>query len=167
EAHDLLANEQIGNASLDRSMIGRDAELGRVKTFIGSADKRVLPVIGPGGIGKSRFLYESLVALSQDGWRVLWGLPGAMAKSSQWFRLLNGTQKTCVALDDPDDPGLLRAVIEQLSTVERRNWHVIVSSRTDSAENLRRYKTHRNVDEAIRLNALNDQDSKDLINNCL
>jgi hypothetical protein len=167
EAHDLLKNERIGNLSLNTLMIGRDAELSRVKTFIGSADKRVLPVIGPGGIGKSRFLYESLVAVSQEGWRVLWGLPGAMAKSSQWFRLLNGTQKTCVALDDPDDPSLLRAVVEQLSTVERRNWRVIISCRSGNAESLRRYKSHRNVEEAIQLNALSESDSKSLINICL
>lgn len=164
EAHNILTNERIGNVSLDRFMIGRNADLRRLKTFIGSADKRVLPVIGPGGIGKSRFLYESLVALSQEGWRVLWGLPGAMAKSSQWFRLLNGTQKTCVALDDPDDPDLLRAVIEQLSTVERRNWRVIISCRSDHSGSIRRYKSHRYVDEAIQLNLLSESDSKGLVN---
>jgi hypothetical protein len=167
EAHDLLKNERIGSDFLDTPMLGRDTELVRVKEFINSPDKRVLPVIGPGGIGKSRFLYESLVALSQEGWRVLWGLPAAMAKSSQWFQLLNATQKTCVALDDPEDSGLLRAVIEQLSTVERRNWRVIVSCRTDRSDVLQRYKTNRSVEEAIRLNVLSESDSKALLNSRL
>lgn len=167
EAHDLLTNERLGSDSLDTPMLGRGAEFARVREFSNSPDKRVLPVIGPGGIGKSRFLYESLIALSQDGWRVLWGLPGAMAKSSQWFRLLNGTQNTCVALDDPDDPGLLRAIIEQLSTMERRNWRVIVSYRTDRSDVLRRYKTNKNVEEAIRLDPLSEPDSKALINSRL
>ncbi len=167
EAHDLLKDERIGSEALDTPMLGRDAELALVRDFINSPEKRILPVIGPGGIGKSRFLYESLVNLSQDGWRVLWGLPEAMAKSSQWFRLLNGTQEICVALDAPEDPGLLSAVIEQLSTMERRNWRVIISCRTDRSEMLRRYKTHSSVEEAIRLNSLNEPNSKDLINNCL
>jgi hypothetical protein len=167
EAHDLLLNERLGSDSLDCPMYGRDADLARVKEFINSPEKRVLPVIGPGGIGKSRFLYESLVALSHDGWRVLWGLPGAMAKSSQWFRLLNGTQKTCVALDDPDDPALLRAVIEQLSTAERRNWRVIISYRTDRSDVLRRYKTNDSVAEPIRLVPLSEPDSKALLNSRL
>lgn len=164
EAHDLLKDERIGSVSLETPMLGRDAEVALVKDFIDSPEKRVLPVIGPGGIGKSRFLYESLVTLSQEGWRVLWGLPGTMSKSSQWFRLLNGTQKTCVALDDPDDPGLLRAVIEQLSTVERRNWRVIISFRKDRSEILRRYKTNNSVEKAIQLNSLDEPDSKGLIN---
>lgn len=167
EAHDLLANERMKSDSLDTSLLGRDAETLRVKEFVHSQEKRVLPVIGTGGIGKSRFLYDSLVTLSQEGWRVLWGLPGAMAKSSQWFRLLNGTQKTCVALDDPEDPGLLRAIIEQLSTVERRNWRVIIASRTDRSDQLRRYKTNRSVADAIRLNSLNEEDSKALLNRLL
>lgn len=167
EAHDLLKKERIGSDSLDTPILGRDADLVRVIEFINSPDKRVLPVIGPGGIGKSRFLYESLVTLSQQGWRVLWGLPGAMEKSPQWFRLLNGTQNTCVALDDPDDPGLLRGIIEQLSTVERRKWRVIVSYRTDRSDVLRRYKTNRNVEEAIRLVPLSESDSKALINSRL
>lgn len=167
EAHDLLKNERFGSVGPDTAFIGREAELKRVKEFAGSKDKRLLPVIGPGGIGKSRFVYESLVILSQEGWRVLWALPGAMAKSSQWFRLLNGNQKTCVVLDDPDNPGLLREVIEQLSTGERRNWRVILSCRTANAESLRRYKANANVDEAIQLNALNEQDSKTLVTNYL
>jgi hypothetical protein len=167
EAHDLLKAERIGTDSLDSPFLGRDAELALVSDFINSPEKRVLPVIGPGGIGKSRFLYESLVTLSQEGWRVLWGLPGAMAKSSQWFRLLNGTQKTCVALDDPNDHGLLRAVIEQLSTVERRNWRVIIAYRTENSEGLRRYRLHSSVDNAIQLPSLNESDSKALINYCV
>ncbi len=167
EAHDLLKDERIGSEALDTPMLGRDAELALVRGFINSPEKRILSVIGPGGIGKSRFLYESLVTLSQEGWRVLWGLPGAMAKSSQWFRLLNGTQKTCVALDDPEDPGLLREIIEQLSTVERSNWRVIISCRTDRSDMLRRYKANRSINEAIRLNTLSESDSKALINSRL
>ncbi len=167
EAHDLLKNERIGGEAWDIPMLGRTDELALVRDFINSPEKRILPVIGPGGIGKSRFLYECLVTLSQEGWRVLWGLPEAMVNSSQWFRLVNGTQKTCVALDTPEELGLLRKVIEQLSTVERRNWRVIISCRSENSEVLRWYKNHRSFNEAIRLDVLNESLSKDLINNIL
>lgn len=163
EAHDLLSAEYIGNLSLGIPMVGRDDELELIKRFASSGDKRVLPVIGPGGIGKSRLLYEGLVSLAQEGWRVFWALPGAMARSSQWFRLLNGAEKTCVALDAPDDPGLLRAVIEQLATVERRNWRVIVAYRSDKAEALRRFRTHGHVHEPVRLEPLNETQSHELL----
>lgn len=166
EAHDLLSAECVGSVSLDGPMVGRDDELELIKTFAESGDKWVLPVVGPGGIGKSRLLYEGLASLAQDGWRVLWGLPGTMAKSSQWFRLLNGAQQTCVALDDPDDPGLLRAVIEQLSTVERRNWCIIIACRTEKAEALRRFRTHRNVHAPVELGPLDEPTSNALVNAC-
>jgi hypothetical protein len=167
EAHDLLSAECIGSLSLDIPMVGRDGELELIESFASSGEKRVLPVIGPGGIGKSRLLYEGLVSLAQDGWRVLWALPGTMARSSQWFRLLNGAQKTCVALDTPDDPALLRAVIEQLTTVERRNWRVIVAYRSEKAQALQRFNAHKHVHEQIRLTPLNEPNSHALVNSCL
>jgi hypothetical protein len=167
EAHDLLAAQCIGSMSLDVPLVGRSAELGTITDFAASGNKRVLPVIGPGGIGKSRVLYESLQSLSNNGWRVLWALPGTMAGSSQWFRLLNGTQQTCVALDDPGDANLLRAVIEQLATVERRNWRVIISCRTEKADVLRRYRTNALVAEPIRLSRLDETASHELVNSVL
>lgn len=167
EAHDLLSNEREDGTALDVQLVGRDDELNRVRCFVDSPDKRLLPVFGPLGIGKSRFLYESLVALSQAGWRVLWGLPGSMAKSSQWFRLLNGSQKTCVALDDQDDPNLLRCVIEQLVTTERRNWRVIFASPTERSDAYQRYKSHQNMEKPICLTALDEPNSKQLVNSCI
>ena len=167
EAHDLLSAECVGSPSLDVPMVGRDGELDLIRNFAASGDKRVLPLTGPGGIGKSRLLYEALVLLAQDGWRVLWGLPGTMAKSSHWFRLLNGAQKTCVALDAPDDPSLLREVVEQLATVERRNWRVLITCRTERAEALRRFRTHRSVHTAFELGPLDEPTSHSLVNACL
>jgi len=167
EAHDLLAAECVGSASLTVDMLGRDSEVELIKNFAAAGGKRVLPVVGPGGIGKSRLLYEGLVALAHDGWRVLWALPGSMSRSSQWFRLLNGAQQTCVAIDDPDDPGLLRAVIEQLATVERRNWRVIIATRTEKAEAFRRYRNHIHVHEPVELPPLDEPTSQQLVKACL
>jgi len=167
EAHDLLSAECVGKTSFEKTVIGRETELDKIIEFASCREKRILPVTGPGGIGKSRLLYEVLVSLGQDGWRVLWGLPGTMVKSSRWFRLLNGSQKTCVALDDPDDPNLLRVVIEQLASVERRNWIVIVSYRTEKATLFRKYRAHRLVHEPLVLNSLDEANSKKLIETCL
>jgi len=167
EAHDLLAAECVGSMSLDVPMVGRSAEIESIQCFATAGSKRVLPIIGPGGIGKSRLLYESLVSLANNGWRVLWALPGTMAGSSQWFRLLNGTQQTCVALDDPADSNLMRAVIEQLATMERRNWRVIVSCRTEKADVLRRYRTNSLVAAPIKLSRLDEAASRKLVNSVL
>lgn len=167
EAHDLLAAECVGSMSLNVPMVGRTAELDSICSFAAANNERVLPIIGAGGIGKSRLLYESLLSLANNGWRVLWALPGTMAISSQWFRLLNGTQQTCVALDDPSDPHLLRAVIEQLATVERRNWRIIISCRTEKGDMIRRYRTNALVAAPIKLSGLDEVASHNLVNSVL
>lgn len=163
EAHELLSASCVGSTSLEALMVGRDNELSKIIDFADSSDKRILPVVGPGGIGKSRLLYESLVSLSQNGWRVLWALPGTMARSARWFHLLSGNQRTCVAIDDPDDPGLLRAVIEQLATVEHRNWKVIISCRTEKAEALWRFRFNKWGEQTMVLESLGELDSKQLL----
>jgi len=167
EAHDLLVDKCIGKTPFDIKFTGRDCELEIIKNFAASKEKRVLPIIGPGGIGKTRLLYEGLVALEKDGWRVLWALPASMSRSSQWFRLLNSTQQTCVAIDDPEDPGLLGAIIEQLASIERRKWKVIISARTEKAEALRSYRNLRHVHEPVELPPLDEPTSQELVNACL
>jgi len=163
EAHELLSAECVGHEPLEKPMVGREADMQTITTFAGSAEKHVLPVVGPGGIGKSRLLYESLVSLSQDGWRVFWALPGTMAKSSRWFHLLNGSQRTFVAIDNPDDSGLVRAVIEQLTTVERRNWKIIVACRSEKAGVLQQFRNHKLVAEPLRMVGLDEPASKQLL----
>lgn len=161
EAHDFLAGSGL---SLDVNMVGRNDEIEKIKEFAASTEKRVLPLVGPGGIGKSRLLYESLVTLAQNGWRVFWALPESMKRSTQWFRLLNGAQQTIVALDDP---GLLNAVIEQLAAVERRNWRVIITTRTERAERLRPYRNHDLVQKPIELTPLDEQASQSVVKACI
>lgn len=167
EAHDLLVAECVGSKSLEVPMLGRDDALTSINQFLSSGEKRVLPVLGRGGIGKSRLLYEGLVALSQDGWRVLWGLPGSMARSSQWFRLLNGNQKTCVVLDNPDDTGLLRALMEQLAVTERQNWRVLIALRNENAGVLRPLSSNSYIDSPIELKPISETLTHQLANSCL
>jgi len=167
EAHDLLATECVGGVNLDKSIIGREKGLKTIKEFAKFEDKRILPIVGPGGVGKSRLLYEALAALAEDGWRVLWALPYTMARSSRWFYLFNGIQPTCIAIDDPDDYNLLRTVVEQLAASERRNWKVIVACRSEKADMLRRFSTNRNVAASLSLKPLNEPSAKELLRSIL
>jgi len=167
EARDLLAAESPGGEFLDKPLRGRQEELRKIREFAESDEKRLLPVTGPAGIGKSRLLYEALCEFSENGWRVLWGLPGGMARSSRWFHLLNGNRKTCVVIDDPDDPGLLRAVVEQLATVEHRDWRVLFACRSERAQALRRYRNHDKVAPTFELEPLDSKSSSNLLKSCL
>ncbi len=163
ETNNLLGAECIGGVSLEKPMVGRKIEIRKIMAFTESDETRILPVVGSGGVGKSRLLYEALVLLSRKGWRVLWSLSETMARSSSWFHLLNGSQPTCLVVDDLADPHLLRVIIEQLSPVERKNWMVIVSCHAERTELLQRFQIGRIVEKTIELGPLNESASHKLL----
>jgi len=163
EAHDRLNNECIGSASMKNPFVGREKEMQSIRDFVAADGKRVLPIVGAAGIGKSRLVYESMVVLAQDGWRVLWALPEAMSRSSRWFQLFNSNQRTCVAVDDPADSRLLAAIIEQLAPIERRNWKVVVACRSSQAEMLRPYQKLPLLATPVLLTPLDEAHSKELL----
>ncbi len=114
EAYLKLSTEFEDTGGLDNLFVDREEVMTAIEQFVEASSKRILPIVGVSGIGKSRLLYEAMIRLSDSGWRVFWGLPGSMAMSSKWFRLLNGTQKTVVVIDNPDDPRLVQVLLEQL-----------------------------------------------------
>jgi hypothetical protein len=164
EARDLLESEMVGPDSLEVPLVGRTSEIEQIIDFASDDRKRIVPVVGPGGIGKSRLAFEALLELVDLGWRVYWGLPGSMAISSSWFRILNGNQCTIVVLDNPDSPELVRAVVEQLSASERSNWKVILICRTENRSVYSRFQTHYLLHTSIQLLPLGEAESHQLVN---
>lgn len=163
---DLSSDESV--LGFDLNFIGRDKELQTVKDFVGKKEKCILPIVGSLNVGKSRLLYESLLALRDEGWRVFWALSTSMARSDRWFNYLNSSQKTCIAIDEPPDSEFLQSVLEQLSAIERGNWKVIVAC--DSAKERFIFSNiihdHR-VFEIIYLQKLNRHDSEGFIKSLL
>lgn len=162
EAYSLLSTELEVSGGLETPFVNRVQEMATFRIF-GASEKRILPVIGPNGIGKSRLVYEAALTLADEGWRVFWGLPNSMLISSKWFRLLNGTQKTIVVLDNPTDPKLIQTVIEQLAATERKSWKVLVTSQSSIAETVRRLRDSKLTFKAIELGELTEAESKQLI----
>jgi hypothetical protein len=167
EARDLLESEMVGPDSLEVPLVGRNGELQQIIEFAQNADKRIIPIIGPGGIGKSRLAFEVLLQLVDLGWRAYWGLPGSMAVSSSWFRILNGNQPTIVVLDNPDSHEIVRAVIEQLSASERKNWKLILNCRAENRSIYSRYQTHSSLHTPIQLPPISEADSHQLVNSII
>lgn len=167
EANDMLSKQFAAADSMENPAIGIEDNLAKVIEFASDERLRIQPVVGRGGMGKSRFLYESLLALAKDGWRVLWGLPETMARSPQWFQLLNGSQQTVVAIDGVDGLGFLKAVIEQLTPVERRNWKILVSVNSERASLISHLQANSLVAKPIQLKELNENNSKVLLRNSL
>lgn len=155
-------------SAFDATFIDREKELKAVIDFAGGEEKRILPVVGLLGSGKSRLLYESLFRLRDQGWRVFWAMPESMNNSDQWFSYLNSNQKTCIAIDEPPDAKFLQRVLEQLAAAERNNWKVIVSC------DVAKYRVvFRNIAQDTRvavkidLQKLSDADSRSLVSSLL
>jgi len=163
EARDLLVNLSPWPDTQHLEYVGHEKDLKQVEHFSSLPDKRILPVMGKGGVGKTRFLFESLLTLSLNGWRVFWGLPASMSQSTKWFQWLNGLQDTCVAIDDLEEPQFLQTIIEQLASVERRRWKVLVSIRQEHIYKFQRFFNSPIFADKIILEQLDEDASKKLL----
>lgn len=162
EARDLLEAESV-DGSLEIPFLGRENGKKQILDFVTMGAKKILPIVGPIGIGKTRLFYESLADLAEQEWRTLWGLPISMARSSKWFRLLNGSQKTVVVLDGIGDKKLLRVVMEQLATTERKNWKVLISCGSEEKDVLDELKKTKLAEEPVSLEPLSQDNAKLLV----
>lgn len=129
EAHEKLLIQEVHVNALDVTFLGREVELQAIDDFLGS-ERQVLLAHGPGGIGKSRYLFETGSRAAANGWYVLWGNVEAMAVSSQWFRALIAEQPTLVLVDEPTSPGMIRVLLEQLSSGRAQQWKAVIATRT-------------------------------------
>ena len=173
EAFDSLSGSSPGPSFLDTKLLGRQSDLGKVDSFLNSSDSAILAVIGVHGVGKTSFLYDSMLAaewkhFSKTGsgekeWRVFWGLTESMNASSDWFRLLNSSSKTCVFIDGVDSRNLLKRIREQATTTERRDWKFILSIQPEHESILREFPDV----ATIELKNLSEMESQQLSSNCL
>lgn len=72
EAHDVHVNERVvGVRTYDTLLVGRDDLLADLFKALTSTSHRVLSLVGPGGVGKTRLLHEVLVAVGHEGGHVV------------------------------------------------------------------------------------------------
>ncbi|MCC6999915.1 MAG: ATP-binding protein [Deltaproteobacteria bacterium] len=111
-------------------LFGREDELAAASTFRGSG-KTFLVVSGPGGVGKTRLLLEIGMGASTAGWQVLWANPASMLGGG-WYTAIVPERSTLLLVDEPDDPQLLRQLVEQVGGRSGRanRWKVAVSVRS-------------------------------------
>ena len=128
EAHKLLLDESPNSNSMDIEFLGRHKELQQAESFL-NGEFRILPVHGPGGIGKSRFLYEVARGFANQR-QILWANVETMSSSSNWFDAIIPERETLVLIDEPREPDLIRRIIEQLRSARSRKWKTIISVRS-------------------------------------
>lgn len=127
EAHEFL-KRMFGENYFGAKVCGREKQFEKLDEFAKDPQRQFLIVHGQELIGKTRFLYESAVRLSEQGWRVFWGLSDSMYTSNAWTTGITGTnEKTCIVVDSPKNSVLVRSLYEQLSAVDKQTWKVVVS----------------------------------------
>lgn len=138
----LLEGEAFLKHPRPSPFVGRDKELDRFRAFAQS-EQRFLLVHGPGGIGKSRFVFEagSRLELSDettpnDSWQVLWANVESMQQTSQWFSAIVPERRTLLIVDETRDENLLRILAEQLSG-RSSLWKIVVTARSSNDSVLR------------------------------
>ncbi|MFC2145801.1 hypothetical protein ACFLRT_00405 [Acidobacteriota bacterium] len=131
EAYDTIEDDQIVKFGISLDYLGRKSELEVVDKFLKSNDKRVLPIHGPGGVGKTRFaLRASILANEQEDWDVYWANIHTMSLSSSWFQKIIASRKTLLVIDEPDDAKTIEIILEQISQKKMSNWKVLVVTRS-------------------------------------
>jgi hypothetical protein len=131
EAYETIEDDQIVKFGISLDYLGRKSEMEALGKFLKSNDKRVLPVHGPGGVGKTRFALEaSIFANEREDWDVFWANVQSMALSSNWFQTIIPSRKTLLVIDEPEDANTIKSLLEQLSLAKMSNWKVLVVTRS-------------------------------------
>jgi hypothetical protein len=145
EAINQAESDAISAAGLRIKLEDREAESRHLRDFF-TGPKKLVPIHGPGGIGKSRLLLESGSTAAGIGLEVLWGQEATLSKTTDWFSAIP-ERPTVLLLDEPKDPRLLDVIREQLGSAGRMQWKVLVSVRSPKDPVL---KAVAEMDESLR-----------------
>lgn len=134
----------------NNSFVGREKELIVFDEFLKNDANKFFLVHGPGGVGKTRFVVESVERFAfNNGYLALWCLLDSMKHSSSYFTGLVPERKTLLIIDNPDDDSYLKVLSEQMS-VSTNNWKAVIVSRSSNDPILK----HLNRREGRRLSSI-------------
>lgn len=169
EGKEKVCNDPIALKGLQIKVKGRDTEFNLFQEFLKNNDKKVLPVIGAGGVGKTRFSLECGYLASDAGWDIYWANPASMESSSKWFRSIVPGRKTLLIIDEPESEKTLRILFEQISSAKLKDWKVLISVRSYNDSSVLELKNKRInfIANEILLNNLASDSSKMIIKNFL
>ena len=167
EAYRSVTSENFGELMYSVREMGREIEAASVGQFLENEQKSILPIIGFGGVGKTRFLYERGIECSNEGWRVFWANTETMTDSADWFKGITIEDRVLVLANEPDDPKFIYKCIEQLGANARANWKIIVTVRSPNDPVIRSLNGANargsRVENRVNLFPLHNDVSKELI----
>lgn len=165
EARHFLEQGRSGEYFFATNAYGWESQFQQLDKFEKSGKIRFLFVHGKAEVGKTRFLYEAGIRLSERGWRVFWGLPESMSLSDAWMRGITGpNKKTCLLIDGPTSVGLLNSIYEQLSTIDKSSWKVMIACPEHEFTDWVGGNALRSDTGSLELNVLSENAAKDFVN---
>jgi len=174
EEKKILSTNEIFKYGFDTKYVGHSAEFKKVDSFIKNDTHLILPVIGSGGVGKTRFIFEAGNKTLDEGWGdVFWVNIDELEISITWFNALIPGRNTLLLLDEPENPNLLKRLFTQISlqSGNTKNWKAIIASRTfkDSVLEVLHDPKSRiiDLDNKIEINPLNETDAENFSYNIL
>ncbi len=126
EAEAALKTEAQFAETLSIPYIGHSEEQKLFDDFLLSKETRVLPIIGEGGIGKTRFLIEIVQKAARNPIQVLWANVETMTCSNDWINAINPSAETLVIIDEPESVSLIRRVFE---FIRADKWKAVIALR--------------------------------------
>lgn len=114
----------------DQPLEAREAELDRVLAFVHEPNTRILVADGPGGVGKTRFLYEAGLRASESGlFGAVYVATKAAERSEDWYRGIVAEVPALVLIDEPQDPAFITTLLDELR-LRAKAWKVVVAVRS-------------------------------------
>lgn len=136
---------QIYKNSFSVSLYERDPELVEFNNFIESPDKKVMLVYGPGGIGRTRLLFEFAKKILNDAWGIIyWSNITTFEGSTSWTKAIPFNEKTLIIIDDLTQLSTAKILLEQVQSNPRmKQWKVVVATQSQNTELINIFKNKR------------------------
>lgn len=112
--------------------VGRLKALETISHFL-SSDKKIALIMGPGGIGKTRFLLEAgYRTMDKFQYQVLWANNENLSNNTNWFDSIVQSKPTLLIVDEPENENVLRILLEQIGYRNSRsnNWKIAICARS-------------------------------------
>ncbi len=165
EAKEYLQAYSFHESEYQDEFVGRSDEIKKLTEFIESDEKKLIYIDGPGGVGKTRLLFQ--IAQHFEGQiegRTLWAQTSTLERADNIYSMLIPEQQNLILIDEPQSTEFISSLLEQLSSPNSRinKWKVALTIRIQNDPMLTNLKNSRSsvIDDPICLEKLENTNTE-------
>lgn len=125
EHQEFLNRYEIHKIGAQVELVGRETELAAGVDFL-KGTHQIVPVMGPHGVGRTRFLQELALSGVEMGWQVLWLNEEEYEVNGKIYAGIVPERETLLLVDEPG-PSTIQRLLRQLTSQRTRNWKIAFS----------------------------------------